>query len=78
MDKKTFTTKYNNAIRGIAEKNNVDLGVAGDMFIYNARVIANAANKAGKDWYKGMGALNIDALISDENEYEKSIKKEIK
>ena len=75
MDKKTFEAKYNNAVKGIAAKNNVDMGVAGDMFIHTARLIAAAANKAGKDWYIGTGIVNIDQLITDTNEYEKSVKK---
>ena len=75
MDKKTFIAKYNQAVSRIAAKNNVDLGVAGDMFLHNAKVLSAAAKKAGADWYNGTGIVNIDQLFADYAEYEKSIKK---
>lgn len=75
MDKKTMIAKYNNAVHGIAAKNNVDMGVAADMFIYNAHTIAAAAKDAGKDWYNGTGIVNVDQLITDINAYETDARK---
>lgn len=74
MDKKTFEIKYDIAIRSISEKNKVDLGVAFDMFVHNARVLATAVNDAGADWYKGAARIDVDALVTDVKELEKSFK----
>ena len=74
MDKKTMIAKYNNAVKGIAAKNGVDMGVAGDMFIHNAHTIAAAAKLKGKDWYNGTGIVNVDQLITDINAYDAAVK----
>ena len=69
MTREQLNVKYNAAIRNIAEKNNVDLGVGLDMFIANAKKIAEAKAKAKANWYPGMGIVNLDQLIADIEAY---------
>ena len=75
MTKKEFLRKYDKNVMTIAQSNHVDTGVAGDMFIHNAQVISAAAEKAGKDWYKGTGAVNVDQLRADLAAYVASLPK---
>lgn len=54
MKKKEFAKKYDGAIRSVAIANNVDMGVARDMLIYEAKVAAGYIKR--EDTYKGVPA----------------------
>ena len=59
---KELAEKYQENIEGLATYNNVDMGVAFDMLVSNAKQMI-----AGKvtDYYKGGGKLDFDQLIED-------------
>lgn len=62
---KELAEKYLENIEGLANYNNVDLGVAFDMLVSNAKQMM-----AGKitDYYRGGGKLDFDELIQDVQE----------
>lgn len=68
---KTFDQKHYAKIARISEENNVDLGVASEMFRYNLGRLASVMGGTG--WYKGLDEL--EAMVSDFLELETARRK---
>ncbi len=66
MTREEMKKKYEKEINAIAKANNVDTGVALDMFLHNCKTIKTAAAAAGKDWYVGS---SLDTMITDYKAY---------
>lgn len=76
MNRKQMEEKYKENIRGIAKAYpNYDSGVCLDMLIANAKNLAAFVKGKGNDFYKGMGPVDIDELVVDYANYEKSLPK---
>lgn len=66
---KQFAEKYKVNIGGISRANNVDMGVALDMFISNVKQVVS---EEITEFYKGAGLVKYDEAIKDIIELDKA------